>query len=421
MPKIPPRLESLPAELIVQIFNCCLEVNLVHAHPNLSQALSQEATYKTLILFAFFDDDEEHPVEKKHFLPAPYRRLEVDEKVRLQRDILKCRWCTLQRVNTCLPTLTRLRIAQEWYAERENEKPHLLGDDQDHILTDRQNVAELPDLDALDALKTHFFADLNEFDVGENKASGNPSFPRIIRWSFTLAGSGKIRKSLGTSASVLGARHIPDKLLRGGPWTDEKIQYLQLLRQGHRFIQSGFVLDVSIDGIFKGMANAIRENNQVALVTLLELHYAAFRRDRFTIVNLRPAKQLFAVPFSFSLPPKLFHIAVKESPDPSGMLATLLREGIDSIPDDDPVLTSWALRASDHEDNVAAWLLKHMERTEYYGLGGRDSPLFINGELNPRRADGEYPFADRSFTAELGYITHGAVAFIPQPLDETPE
>ena len=418
MPKIPPRLEALPAELLLQIFCFCLEVNLVHAHPHFLDALSREAIYRTLILFAFFDDDEDHPVETKHFLPAQYRRLNVEEKIRLQQAILKRKWCTLQRISACLQALTRLRIVQEWYAERENASPHLRGNDLDNIITDRQDVADLPDLDALNPLRRHFFAELNEFDLRDNKPSANPSFPRVIRWSFTLAGNGKIRKSLGTSASVLCVRHIPGKLLRGGLWSTEKIRFLQLLRQGHRFIQSDFLLDVSPSAMFTGIANALRENNQIALVTLLELHYAAFRRDRFTIDNLKPAKQLLTAPFSFPLPAKLFHIAARESPDPSRSIATLLREGIDSVPVDDPVLTSWALRASDDGDSIATWLLKHMEGTQDYGLGGRDSPLFINGELNPRRADGDYPFPDRSFTAELGYITHGAIAFIPQPLDE---
>lgn len=407
-------LEYLPVELIHQIFFYCLEVNLVLASPYFMHALSDAAIYKSLILLAFFDDDEYHPVERKHFLPASYRFIDIREKLTLQKSVLRCRWCTSRLITECLPALTRLKIVQEWFAEKERIKPYHVDDRSDRVILERKEVAVLPDLDDYEALMRHFFADRNEFDVGLNVVSANPNFPRIITWSYTVAGKEKIRKSLGTSTSILAARHVPTRLLLGAPWTQEKIHLLQLLRQGHRFIQSAFWLDISPDHLFKGMANAIEEDNDLALITLLELHYAAFRRDRFTVDDLRPHQQLFTVPFSHPIPTKIFHLAAKQSTNPSKTIATLLREGIDSVPRDDPILTSWAIRARSSGDKVATWLLKHMEGTQNYGLGGRDSPLFINGELNPRRADGQYPFTDRSFTAELGYITHGAIAFIPQ-------
>lgn len=416
--KIDSHLERLPVELVHQIFFHCLEVNLVHASPYLMRALSENAIYKSLILLAFFDDDRRHLVERRHFLPASYRVLDVYEKLRLQINILKCRWCNLRLIKECLPSLTRLKIVQEWFAETERKNPHHLSDDSDRVILDRKEVAILPDLNDFEALEKHFFASRNEFDVGNNMASANPNFPRIITWSYTVVGKHKIRKSISMSTTVLAARHIPKSLLVGAPWTQEKIDFLQLLRQGHRFIQSDFWLDLSPTHLFKGIANALEENNELALLTLLELHYAAFRRDRFTLDNLRPHKQLFADPFSHPIPTEIFHIAVRRSANPSKSVATLIRAGIDSVPPDDPVLTGWAIRARSAGDKVATWLLKHMEGTQDYGLGGRNSPLFINGELNPRRADGEYPFIDRSFTAELGYITHGAIAFIPQAPEE---
>jgi hypothetical protein len=121
----PPRtqswLERLPVELIEQIFLHSLEISMAYASPFLCKTLSKESMYRTLILFAFFDDDEQNPVEEKHFKPAAYRLLSLTDKLRIQKGVLESRWCTMARVKQCLPTLMRLVIVQEWHRERDWE------------------------------------------------------------------------------------------------------------------------------------------------------------------------------------------------------------------------------------------------------------------------------------------------------------
>ena len=434
--------EQLPVELLQQIFFYSLEMNLPRSSRKLMDALSHDSIHRSLMLFAFFDDDGKHPVEVHHFLPAQYRILDIEEKIRLQRNILSSRWCTLDRVEACLPTLTRLKMVQERDAEDKRQQPYLEDVKTSPIVSDRPEFADLPALDDDAGLQQHFFANKNEFDIGDNIAKANPCFPRIIRWDFTLSNNDKIRKSLATSTSVLCVRHIPSKLLAGTSWTENRLRFLQLLRQGHRFIQRDFYLDISADDMFEGMADALRENNYEALVTLLELHNAAFLQKRVSVsagspieakaniseqnTNAAPNFRLYASPFSHPLPIELFHIAARKTKDPSLYIAALLREGIDSVPTDDPILTGWALRAADRKDKLAKWLLKHMEGTQTYGLSNPYSPtlaslpppLFINGELNPLRKVGYYPFPDRTFTAELLYVTHGALPFIPSPASD---
>ena len=56
-------LEALPVELIQQIFFHALEVNMPRASSHIASVLSDPSIYSALILFAYFDSDDESPVE----------------------------------------------------------------------------------------------------------------------------------------------------------------------------------------------------------------------------------------------------------------------------------------------------------------------------------------------------------------------
>ena len=114
-------LERLPVELIEHIFLLTLEVNMARASPLIGRRLSHEPIYRVLILFSFFDDDRLNPVEERHFAPATYRPLSVEEKTRLQQGVLGCRWCTISRIRDYMPILMRLAIIQEWHQERKRQ------------------------------------------------------------------------------------------------------------------------------------------------------------------------------------------------------------------------------------------------------------------------------------------------------------
>ncbi|KAL3467899.1 hypothetical protein BJX64DRAFT_124689 [Aspergillus heterothallicus] len=110
-PKSP--LESLPTEIIQEIFLRCLEVNLPRASLYIARALSDPVIYSWLIRLAFSkaragleDDDEEDDLEPfitRHFLPphAIVGYIEHAEMKDLRNNILSCRWCTLPVVRNC--------------------------------------------------------------------------------------------------------------------------------------------------------------------------------------------------------------------------------------------------------------------------------------------------------------------------------
>lgn len=414
-------LEHLPVELIQQIFLHSLELNLPRTSPALARSLSKESIYSSLILLAFFDDDGRHPVKEKLFVPAQYRELDLAEKLRLQTSILNSRWCTLHRLRCNLRALSHLAIVQAWHEERDRELQSDVAELGLSPITPSpalQAIASLPVLGDIEATEQHFLAVSSESSptIDTEIEGGSMYLPRLRTWTSSKDKDGQTYKTIDGARGILNVRCIPNRLLRGSsPWTAEKLNFLKFLRQGWRFLQTDFFLKISPMALFDGMASAIAECNAEALTVLLELHFAAFQ-DESSHASLSAAGRVrYAVSFSHPLPLELFHLATRQR-NSAELMGLLLREGVDSI-GDDATLTKWALTArSDGDSNkVAEWLLKHMEGTEDYGLTRLS--LFVNGNMTWRRAAGDYPFPEVSFTDELGYLKDGALDFRPQRLD----
>ena len=416
------QLETLPIELIQLIFLHSLEVNLARASPTIAKSLSKESIYTALILFAFFDDDGDHPVATKSFALARYRQLDLAEKLRLQTSIMGCRWCTLERLQQTMPVLSRLAMVQAWHEENERE----FHDDVYEIETPPitpspalSKVAQLPSSSDFAAVEQHFLARSSD-GLAEHEDHNRlyaTYLPRIRTWT-SKDSEGQTYKTVDGARGVFNARYIPDRLLKGKPWTSEKIKYLQFVRQGWRFLQKDFMLKISPSAMFEGMASAIAEHNLDGLKVLLELHFAAFQdQDSHTSVSAA-GRVRYAVSFSHPIPLELFHLATREQEKSAQIVSLLLREGIDSIPKDDAVMTRWAIRGAASDEEVAIWLLRHLEGTQDYGLGTNGSTLFVNGNMTWRRSAGTYPFPEMSFTNEIGYLRGGAVDFRPRILED---
>ena len=408
-------LEQLPLELLHQIFFHCLEANLARASPLLAQSLSKNTIYEALILFAFFDDDGLHPFDRKVFAPSQYRHLNLEEKLRLQISILNCRWCTIDRLQGTMPALSRLAMIQAWHEEHEREQEF----DEDAVQTppitpapQLRSLAPLPPLDDVNAVEQHFLARTSESmaDAGIGSTRYSQYLPRIRTWTTSTNKEGQRYKTIDHARGILNARYIPDKYLTGTPWTDTKLETLIFIRQGWRFLRSGFILKISPEALFTGMASAIRERKPHALAVLLELHSAAFQDPATSRTSITASgRTRFVVSFTHPLPLALFHLATRQGERSAELMKLLLREGIDSVRDD-AVITRWAVNS---KDAVARWLLKHMEGMHDYGLSNGSS-LFVNGSLTWRRAAGDYPFPEKSFTDELGYLRDGSLDFRPQ-------
>ena len=404
-------LESLPIEVFEQIFFHCLELNLPRASPYLARALSRPVIYSALVLFAFYEAGSTiSHVETHHFLPAKYRRIIRDDRIRLQAGIHQCRWFTLEVFESCIPILSHLHMVECWYRERralsslvDPQTGHFGSLPSFHYLD-----ALLPALDDKAELERYFSAravqDDEQLEDAAQRSKVLPStitdnsvgsrtrdgyFP-FISTTTSWAHNGETKTRSGRT--VLAVRVLPARILRGAPWTDEKVKLLQLLRQGmHYEAPLERKLVVSVQALYDGMASAIREGNEKALLVLLELH---------TTIVKYPARITNGdtdYPPSNVLPLRLFHLAcdVEASATMDTQSRTMLllfRGGIEGIPSDDRLLTRWATHittrdASSHAQiRMARWLLSCMAGPGYHSYSPHE------------------PWGGRSFTDEVGYL-----------------
>lgn len=424
----PSHLEKLPTEIIQYIFFEALETDLANTCSTINQILSQEWVYRSLILFAYFDDDGEHPVETKHFQPAHFRGLSLDDRLRLQVGILKCRWCTLKRIKSCMPILSRLTMVQAWHRERTFEQKtfaELLRGDRvpKNIIRvpngELLNIAPLPNLDEDSAMEQHFsakkFSDFYfryEAQAKPTEPTSNDGFLAFIQcWDYSPLvrdnPDGLVHKTVGHATATLGVMVIPDKLLEGNPWTGESIELLRLLRQGLRYKRHSEYLIIRSSAMVKGMENAITAGRVDVLTILVELHERVAglyedapdldkNYDRLLTSERNTNSSLNALPLH------LFHSATQQGIVSSMLLLLLIRASWRSINLDDPILTGWALRAEARGNVVGKWLRNYMEGAYIQEFQHR--PVFINGGISWRLREADSPFPERSFTDEAGYV-----------------
>ncbi|OAP55391.1 hypothetical protein AYL99_10364 [Fonsecaea erecta] len=385
-------LEALPVEIIEQIFFHALELNLPRASVHLARALSRPPVYSALVLFAYFDASLTRRVEPRYFAPATFRPIELDDRIQLQEDILRTRWCTLEFLQSCLPVLTRLTMVTCWRLEKESGEETACGITTVNSDSHHDGLPPIEDASGME----HYFrprsAMLPSAQQDEaSTANAQHGYPPLI-----INGERCIRvKSLRPKAilrntqprSVLAAYVIPEQIVLRKPWTDTNIKLLQLLRQALRFWPCRDDMHCAVvpspQSMFGGMANAIHEANELALLVLLEVYD--------TLVRRRYPDQ--------PLPLRLFHQACSEPTLPvrlqCKMIGLLLRAAAEHVPADDEILTRWAIRvtssstAVEHDLSVARRVLKHME--------SRGAPNDPAG-----RALG--PGGEPSFTEEIGYL-----------------
>lgn len=459
-------LENLPVELLQHIFFYCLELNLPKASRHLARTLSTRSIYSALILLAYFDDDGESPLEKHHFLPAEYRQISIHDRVRLQEAILRCRWCTLDVVRSCMPALSRLQMVQAWHRERRLEEelgeapkrrmapsgPHtccdvVMSGGLLNITTFPHRSTPLPALDDRISLERYFFAKADP--VSDQYAQGTSDrdehVPHIAEGSPPRGSAATATTSPPVDSnnenylpriisrhtacdqivadqgfSVLAGRTFPEHLLRGAPWTEEKLKLLQLLRQGARFLTSGVTVTLSPDAMYSGMGAAMREGNEAALLVLLEL---------FSSVQGGGS--------NLSLPAWLFHLAVADdrpATPTTRLLSLLLRADLASVPRDDAALTRWAAHAASSSSSsssssrasssssssssqegraLAQFLLSHMEmHDDGFATTAAAVAAGSQGQTTTttrRRRQGAYELSTVPFAQEIGYMCAGAV------------
>lgn len=338
-------LERLPVELLEQIFLHALEFNMVHALPSLRKSLSCEPIYKVLILFAFFEDDEQHPVEEKHFDPATYQLLGRDEHMRLQKNVLESRWCTLSRVTQCLPVLKRLTIVQQWHSDRDKdiEAARALGI-QDRVGPQQQPPSSLPPLDDMAAVLSYY-----------SPAHMDKKFWNPVDFDVALT-------NYGIHRVFLNVYTLPYRILNPMTWHKipqtnnencDPLEFLTLLWHGiMNNTTSQPISPANPAAVLLGIETAIRERNGQVLNLLMVIHSEAAGFD-----NTDEEENL-----SYNIPVTLLHLGTRQGADSESILRLLLKSRVRNgwIPKDDVVLTRWAIAADEAGSAFARWLREAM-------------------------------------------------------------
>jgi hypothetical protein len=334
------RLETMPVELIEKIFLSCLEINLPRASPALTAALSSERIYRILILLSFFDDarawgrqDYATPSAiLKMFRPLDYKPFSAEERKSLQIAVLDCRWCTLDRIRKQAPGLLYLTIQRRWFGWYD-------------VVMEENDEAKLNKL---------IWEDPQQFPNFQGKQNSlqlelqvQPPFALNIDGLDTMTVSEDISWR-GRPVSVL---YFPTKVLRGKPWTDEKIFFLEFLSKAYGHTEFDRSTSFPFHAAQDGIRDAIVEQNPRALCHLLRLDELFSR-----IENCRVQKRWF-----YQLPAEHFRTAVRHSGGNTEILKLLVRASAESIPCDDPEITAWATEAQDKPgDPFGKWLLDLM-------------------------------------------------------------
>lgn len=336
-------LERLPAELLEQIFLHALEINMAKASLFLCRTLSRESIYRTLILFAFFEDDEKHPVETRHFSPAVYRTLSFKERLRLQQGIMDCRWCSLTRITQCLPTFERLAFAQNWHCQHERE---------------------------LQCAKVRTANQQGE-DQAEQPSPKPPSLEEYVevmikyhnrlRYGTYVVPNDDCRQITADKIvpGIFSVSYLPNRLLNPKTWHDSNdsahpnptpVIYLASLLRASEYLGRQKVVDPA--AVISGIETAIRERHRKALRLLLKINDQIFYHNLDPDRVEAPAAELGSV-----LP-----LATRQEGDSSWILNMLVnhRRGDTVLQRHEKVLTKWAMAKAQERDPFAKELLDTM-------------------------------------------------------------
>ncbi|KAL2862271.1 uncharacterized protein BJX67DRAFT_366730 [Aspergillus lucknowensis] len=271
-------LESLPTEIIQEIFLRCLEINLPRASIHIARALSDPVIYSWLVRFAFAitksdgDDDDHEPFFTRHFLPphAIVGAIDNAEMVNLRTQILGCRWCTLSVVRNC--------------------QVKFLSHVCRHL---RQEMEIFPDdcqLVARPSIETRF-DNLEDYDRGVCGHRGKADLILRARKLFKPPTSvadfkismwfnhGVVDIEVRDGVEYLGNRYfelpfcprsrVPDKLL-GQPWTKTKFEFLELLAT-----KACIDVEESFPRATRTLRQVIRDRDLATFVRLLDFYVVA--------------------------------------------------------------------------------------------------------------------------------------------------
>ncbi|KGO69599.1 hypothetical protein PITC_000170 [Penicillium italicum] len=398
-------LEALPVEIIEQIFLHSLNLNFPRASPFLSRALSGEHIYRALILLAFWNDALEYPRSKaidRMMVPLDYVPLNLDERARLQEDVLKCRWCTVDRVREQIPTMQILTIYRRWIdagivmEEDEQaafEKFIARKDDSVRVFHGKGGPMK-----ELACMPPEFFR------MAPNAMKGIHQYKLHVMPMVTTEFQ-CVDVGLTVNLPALDLCKFPSHLLRGrsNGFLPEDVAFLEMLRMTScnwtpekSTLSPSTLTKVDRKALNEGIQNAIRHQNFNAMLSLLKIDEFLFR--------YKPENRGRGV--YYTIPPEHFLAVTRTGRDkPHLNLAffeALLRASAESLPNWSPEITKWTVdnmelakkdpsAYNQINGKFARWLSNFLLRLPAqveYAHGFPTGQLFCNGQLDVMDLEG---------------------------------
>lgn len=420
-------LETLPAEILEQIFALSLNPNLAVASPFIGGVVSSERIYRAFMMYAFFDDEglldmlktmshinrrglwthHEDPMynfvaraialDKREFLPIQYAPINLLLRQQLQKSIMSCRWFTYNRFQSILARLFELIWGRQHTVYRyinsissihwiPNSRPWTTG----HDVSEQEG---LHDATTIQVHTQRLDAAWDRSDIGQylsmHDRSQAPFLPLRIPILLEAKHFGReqdhMRSFFWNERSYCAVIAIPDRLVRW-PISNEKIMILESLLETRTTLERcrhSWKIDLNVRTISYSIRASVVNGNVEALRILL------------TIVrsSCMPGTDLLRR----TLAPDLCHAAVTLTPQARQyeVLNLLCRLQCDTtipiIPRDDSALTAWAIRRQEGspEDRFARQLLAYMEDRNMSRFSQTDSsPQHLQLDLDIQMCQG---------------------------------
>ncbi|PYI08111.1 hypothetical protein BO78DRAFT_460114 [Aspergillus sclerotiicarbonarius CBS 121057] len=373
-------LESLPVELIEKIFLYSLNMNFARCSSSLAAAVSSERIFRALILLAFWDDSPtpagttraSEVAISRILRPVEYIPISHTERRTLQDSILRCKWCTVQRLLAQLPDLMNLTLQRHWFGAEVT-----MSADEEESLT--RFLAQKEDTRVFQGTGAH----TNHYTLAIN--------PLV---SITVTHH---ETDQSTTYPILGVLLIPDKLFHG-LFCPDQIHYLETLRIASGLNRPDLIkptVSVSRESLQSGIHAALVQNNAEALAILLKIDEYYFRSE---IQSLQPTG---GVPYT--VPAEHFRTAVRVGRHDATLFQLLLRTSAESVPADDSEITGWAVAL---DDAFGGWLLELMlqlpQQIEAAHANPAEDAMFYLGRANGQRELGRRYLREVLGVEELG-------------------
>lgn len=388
------RLESLPTELLEQIFLQSLNVSLPLASSHLSTVLSS-THLKMSVLFKIFSSDSnisnlEHYGELSHILTAGSADGTYRAIGKLQSRILACRWMTwnflqLYLENFIVRTLLREFRARNlpWPEGLRASDPKLMrwhggAPVRESVVRDFVHGCLGTETEIETPSDSHSESDINNYTIGStinhhfwSPERGGPMLHISI---CPLTGELTLwrgRQGATSPDAVEWIKHhwtwalrkfntkIPIKLLHR-PWTEEQLSFLFILNvSGAKFnLDNKMYRDIAK----KGLTEAIRGDNYRAVHLITEAWASS-----------RPLSMTWKEAWTFRIKPDTEHlkVAVIERGCRRDIVQALLSAKSSDIDYTNTAVLEWAENQREQGDGRGQWLLvlltesQHRRWTEY--------------------------------------------------------